>query len=88
MPRGVKIRHLAGIALQVTQLGHVKDLATAFKLVLGNEKAKGQIYNISGERCALRPCLARLFATKLICNPGSVVSSASGGASSCHTTGV
>lgn len=37
--------------LQVTQLGHVKDLATAFKLMLGNEKAKGQIYNISGERC-------------------------------------
>jgi nucleoside-diphosphate-sugar epimerase len=39
-----------GSGMQVTQLGHVKDLATAFKLVLGNDKAKGQIYNISGER--------------------------------------
>jgi hypothetical protein len=35
--------------LQVTQLGHVKDLATAFVKCLGNEKAYGQIYNISGE---------------------------------------
>jgi hypothetical protein len=34
--------------LQVTQLGHVKDLATAFVKCLGNEKAYGQIYNISG----------------------------------------
>jgi hypothetical protein len=29
----------------------VKDLAVAFKMMLGNEKARGQIYNISGERC-------------------------------------
>ena len=36
--------------LQVTQLGHVKDLATAFHKILGNSKAKNQIYNISGER--------------------------------------
>ena len=36
--------------LQVTQLGHVKDLATAFKLILDNPKAEQQIYNISGER--------------------------------------
>lgn len=35
---------------QVTQLGHVKDLATAFKLVLDNPVAKSQIYNISGDR--------------------------------------
>ena len=35
---------------QVTQLGHVKDLAVAFKMMLGNDKARGQIYNISGER--------------------------------------
>ncbi|BDA44971.1 probable UDP-glucuronic acid decarboxylase 1 [Coccomyxa sp. Obi] len=35
---------------QVTQLGHVKDLATAFVKVLGNDKASRQIYNISGER--------------------------------------
>ena len=36
--------------LQVTQLGHVKDLATAFVKVLGNDKASKQVYNISGER--------------------------------------
>jgi uncharacterized membrane protein len=28
----------------------VKDLAVAFKMMLGNDKARGQIYNISGER--------------------------------------
>jgi nucleoside-diphosphate-sugar epimerase len=33
---------------QVTQLGHVKDLATAFVKCLGNDKASKQIYNISG----------------------------------------
>ena len=37
-------------AWQVTQLGHVKDLATAFVKVLDNEKASRQVYNISGER--------------------------------------
>ncbi|KAK9822664.1 hypothetical protein WJX81_005883 [Elliptochloris bilobata] len=39
-----------GSGLQVTQLGHVKDLATAFAKILGNPKAARQIYNISGER--------------------------------------
>ncbi|MFS7889421.1 putative NAD-dependent epimerase/dehydratase, NAD(P)-binding domain superfamily [Helianthus anomalus] len=36
--------------LQVTQFGHVKDLATAFIKVLGNQKASKQVYNILGER--------------------------------------
>lgn len=36
--------------IQVTQLGHVKDLAVAFIKVLGNPKAANQVYNISGER--------------------------------------
>jgi nucleoside-diphosphate-sugar epimerase len=36
--------------LQVTQLGHVKDLASAFTKVIGNGKAARQVYNISGER--------------------------------------
>jgi len=39
-----------GSGMQVTQLGHVKDLATAFVKCLGNKKAYNQIYNISGER--------------------------------------
>ena len=33
---------------QVTQLGHVKDLATAFVKTLGNKKAHNQIYNLAG----------------------------------------
>ena len=37
-------------ALQVTQLGHVKDLADAFRICLGNSKAYQQVFNISGER--------------------------------------
>ncbi|KAG2432970.1 hypothetical protein HXX76_008698 [Chlamydomonas incerta] len=39
-----------GSGQQVTQLGHVKDLSTAFIKVLGNKKAARQVYNISGER--------------------------------------
>ena len=39
-----------GSGMQVTQLGHVKDLATAFVKCLGNKKAFNQIYNIAGER--------------------------------------
>lgn len=35
---------------QVTQLGHVKDLATAFVKILGNPKAAHQVYNVAGER--------------------------------------
>jgi nucleoside-diphosphate-sugar epimerase len=40
----------AAAVSQVTQLGHVKDLATAFVKVLDNDKASKQVYNISGER--------------------------------------
>ena len=40
--------HVALPCGQVTQLGHVKDLATAFVKCLGNSKASQQIYNISG----------------------------------------
>lgn len=36
--------------IQITQLGHVKDLATAFIQVLGNEKASKQVFNISGDK--------------------------------------
>lgn len=34
----------------ITQLGHVGDLADAMVAVLGNSKAIGQIYNVSGDR--------------------------------------
>ncbi|CAI5489710.1 unnamed protein product [Closterium sp. Naga37s-1] len=36
--------------MQVTQLGHVKDLARAFELVLANPLAIGEVFNISGPR--------------------------------------
>ena len=41
---------IPGNGMHITQLGHVKDLATAMAAVLDNEKAINQIYNISGER--------------------------------------
>lgn len=39
-----------GSGMQVTQLGHVKDLASAFVKILGNPKAANQVYNVAGER--------------------------------------
>ena len=51
-----------GSGLQVTQLGHVKDLSDAFKLCLGNPKAFKQIYNISGERLVTFDGIARACA--------------------------
>ncbi|GBG58815.1 hypothetical protein CBR_g216 [Chara braunii] len=48
--------------LQITQLGHVKDLAEAFVLALGNEKAIGQIYNISGDKYVTFDGIARACA--------------------------
>ncbi|XP_022895891.1 chloroplast stem-loop binding protein of 41 kDa b, chloroplastic [Olea europaea var. sylvestris] len=48
--------------MQVTQLGHVKDLAKAFVQVLGNEKASKQIFNISGEKYVTFDGLAKACA--------------------------
>jgi len=41
-----------GSGLQLTQLGHVADLADAFVKMLGNPKASKQVYNIAGDKCA------------------------------------
>lgn len=41
---------IPGNGFHITQLGHVHDLALAMTRVIGNEKALGQIYNISGDR--------------------------------------
>ncbi|WP_315789470.1 NAD-dependent epimerase/dehydratase family protein [Fischerella sp. JS2] len=41
---------IPGNGLHITQLGHVKDLATAMTKVLGNSQALRQIYNVSGDR--------------------------------------
>lgn len=51
-----------GNGLHITQLGHCKDLANAMAAVLGNEKAIGQIYNVSGERFVTFDGLARACA--------------------------
>ncbi|KAJ9681708.1 hypothetical protein PVL29_017881 [Vitis rotundifolia] len=48
--------------IQITQLGHVKDLAKAFLLVLSNEKASKQVFNISGEKYVTFDGLARACA--------------------------
>ena len=48
--------------MHLTQLGHVLDLAQAMIQVIGNEKAIGQIYNISGDRYVTFDGLARACA--------------------------
>ena len=53
---------IPGNGLHITQLGHVKDLAKAMCLVLGNKQAIGQIYNISGDRYVTFDGLARACA--------------------------
>ena len=51
-----------GSGLQVTQLGHVADLADAFVRILGNPVAKGQTYNIAGDRYVTFDGIARACA--------------------------
>lgn len=41
---------IPGNGQAITQLGHCEDLARAMVAVLGNSKAIGQIYNVSGKR--------------------------------------
>ncbi|XP_058190025.1 chloroplast stem-loop binding protein of 41 kDa b, chloroplastic [Rhododendron vialii] len=48
--------------IQISQLGHVKDLATAFIKVLGNEKASKQVFNISGDKYVTFDGLAKACA--------------------------
>ncbi|KAK2994465.1 hypothetical protein RJ640_008833 [Escallonia rubra] len=48
--------------MQITQLGHVKDLAVAFVKVLGNDKASKQVFNIAGDRYVTFDGLARACA--------------------------
>ncbi|PMB54155.1 3-beta hydroxysteroid dehydrogenase [Fischerella thermalis CCMEE 5201] len=53
---------IPGNGLHITQLGHVKDLATAMTKVLGNSRAVRQIYNVSGDRFVTFDGLARACA--------------------------
>ncbi|XAR49246.1 hypothetical protein NMG60_11032373 [Bertholletia excelsa] len=48
--------------MQISQMGHVKDLARAFIQVLGNNKASKQVFNISGEKYVTFDGLARACA--------------------------
>ncbi|KAL1826771.1 hypothetical protein DCAR_0205922 [Daucus carota subsp. sativus] len=53
---------IPGSGMQITQLGHVEDLAKAFVEVLCNEKAMKQIFNISGAKYVTFDGLARACA--------------------------
>ncbi|XP_078149159.1 chloroplast RNA binding protein [Carex rostrata] len=48
--------------IQITQLGHVKDLAKAFIKVLDNPKASKQVFNISGSKYVTFDGLAKACA--------------------------
>lgn len=53
---------IPGNGMNITQFGHVKDLAMAMSHVLGNQQAIGQVYNISGDRYVTFDGLARACA--------------------------
>jgi nucleoside-diphosphate-sugar epimerase len=53
---------IPGNGMHLTQLGHVQDLAQAMAAILGNQRAIGQIYNISGEKAVTFDGLARACA--------------------------
>lgn len=53
---------IPGNGMHMTQFGHVKDLATAMVAVLGNPRAVGQTYNVSGDRYVTFDGLARACA--------------------------
>ncbi|NEP82121.1 MAG: NAD-dependent epimerase/dehydratase family protein [Okeania sp. SIO3B3] len=63
---------IPGNGLHITQLGHVKDLAMAMANVLGNDRAIGQIYNVSGERFVTFDGLARACAEAAGKSPDSM----------------
>ncbi|XP_028791481.1 chloroplast stem-loop binding protein of 41 kDa b, chloroplastic [Neltuma alba] len=48
--------------IQITSLGHVKDLAKAFVKVLANDKASRQVFNISGDKYVTFDGLAKACA--------------------------
>jgi nucleoside-diphosphate-sugar epimerase len=53
---------IPGNGMHITQLGHVKDLASAMSKILGNSMTVGQIYNISGDRFVTFDGIARACA--------------------------
>lgn len=63
---------IPGNGLHLTQFGHIADLASAMAAVLGNAKAIGQIYNISGDRYVTFDGLARACAEAAGKDPASL----------------
>lgn len=63
---------IPGNGLHITQLGHVKDLAQAMTQVIGNPKAIGQIYNVSGDRFVTFDGLARACAVAAGKSPDAI----------------
>lgn len=63
---------IPGNGLHITQFGHVKDLAMAMVNILGNQKAIGQTYNISGERYVTFDGLAKACAEAVGKSPDSI----------------
>jgi nucleoside-diphosphate-sugar epimerase len=63
---------IPGNGMHITQFGHVKDLAVAMAQVLGNERAIGQIYNISGDRYVTFSGLAKACAQAAGKNPEEI----------------
>jgi nucleoside-diphosphate-sugar epimerase len=63
---------IPGNGMALTQMGHVADLARAMAAVLGNERAIGQIYNISGEKAVTFDGLARACAIAAGKDPASL----------------
>ena len=63
---------IPGNGRHFTQFGHVQDLVKAMAAVLDNEKAIGQIYNISGERYVTFNGLAKACAIAAGKSPSEV----------------
>ncbi len=63
---------IPGHGQHLTQLGHCADLANAMIKVLGNDRAIGQIYNVSGDRAVTFDGLARACAVAAGKDPASL----------------
>ena len=63
---------IPGNGLHITQFGHIQDLADAMAAVIGNDRAVGQIYNISGDRYVTFDGLALACAEAVGKSPESV----------------
>lgn len=63
---------IPGNGMALTQFGHCQDLAAAMAAVLGNERAIGQIYNVSGDRAVTFDGLARACAAAAGKDPSSL----------------